>query len=64
MNSSSEWLQCKQTNTTFLDCPVADHLDETFYVAIQNPSSSDGTKIQFAVPNGHYEVNYYDDDTE
>ena len=41
----NEWMQCKQTNMTYLDCPVAlvaDNSNESFSmgVAVHNPSSS------------------------
>lgn len=38
---SSEWLQCFRTNSTYLDCPIAQHNagNTTFVVAVMNPMS-------------------------
>jgi len=56
LNSSMKWMQCSQTNSTYLDCPVADLPEQTFAVAIQNPSSIENTKVRIAVPHGKYNV--------
>jgi hypothetical protein len=43
-SKKNEWQQCFKTNSTYLDCPVSNYLNEKNYtmtVAIQNPSSID-----------------------
>jgi hypothetical protein len=57
MISSTEWSQCLQSNTTYLDCPIALNGEEKpISVAIQNPSTVENSNIKIAVPHGHYKV--------
>lgn len=32
--STHYWAQCNVKNGTYLDCPIADHINETFVVTI------------------------------
>lgn len=60
--SSENWAQCLQTNTTFLDCPVAafEHKESfKFNVAVQNPSSVDLKLAKLAVPEGSYSAKVF-----
>lgn len=55
------WTQCFQTNTTYLDCPIADNTDnQTMNVVVQNPSSMETSFLRIAVPNGRYLVSVFD----
>jgi len=59
---SSKWTQCFQTNTTYLDCPIADNTDnKAMNVVVQNPSSIESSSIKIAVPNGKYDVSVFED---
>lgn len=52
-------MQCFKTNSTYLDCPVAEYASKEDYemsVAIQNPSTVDMSSARIAVPHGHYKV--------
>jgi hypothetical protein len=64
LNSSMKWMQCSQTNSTYLDCPVADLPEQTFAVAIQNPSSIENSKVRIAVPHGKYNVQLFNQSTQ
>lgn len=58
----SEWVQCAQTNTTYLDCPIAANVEkESMNVVIQNPSSLETKFVKLAVPNGNYDVFVFDE---
>ena len=51
--------QCVVTNTTYLDCPIADFEDKEGYtmnIVIHNPSTVDMKSARIAVPDGHFEV--------
>jgi len=50
-----------KTNSTYLDCPIANYANEVVTIAIHNPSSLDASVAQVAVPNGKYSVESYDD---
>jgi hypothetical protein len=62
MSSNSTWRFCTKTNATYLDCPIAD-MDLTegkeVFVGIHNPSSLNLEVSQLAVPNGHFNVSYW-----
>jgi hypothetical protein len=52
-------MQCFATNSTYLDCPVADYAQEEGYtmnVAVHNPSTVDMISARIAVPHGHFDV--------
>lgn len=59
MTTSSQWEQCSKTNSTYLDCPVANYALESNYtmsVAVHNPSADPILKPSFAVPHGNFKV--------
>mmetsp|Transcript_520 Transcript_520/g.544 ORF Transcript_520/g.544 Transcript_520/m.544 type:complete len:184 (+) Transcript_520:1075-1626(+) len=56
---ADQWTQCSQTNSSYLDCPVASwNATEgaQMTVAVQNPSSLDLSTAKIAVPHGHFKV--------
>jgi hypothetical protein len=62
-SSNSTWQLCFQTNTTYLDCPIAkyDGKKEVYsmYVAIHNPSNIKLSIAEIQVPHGHYQVSAF-----
>lgn len=57
---TAKWTQCFQTNTTYLDCPIADNSDnKAMNIVVQNPSSIETSFIKIAVPNGKYDVSVF-----
>lgn len=67
MTTSSEWEQCFRTNSTYLDCPIANYAEETNYkmaVAVHNPSANPIGQASFAVPHGHYKVEKFNVKTQ
>jgi hypothetical protein len=52
--SATYWAQCSVNNGTYLDCPIADHINQTFVVAIQNPSLSTVFYQKVKVPHTQY----------
>ena len=65
--SHDPWAQCFQTNTTYVDCPIANQdLTNNFsmHVAIHNPSSLDFSTARIAVPNANYSVEAFDTDKQ
>ena len=51
--------QCFATNSTYLDCPIADFAEEEGYkmnVVVHNPSTVDMVSARIAVPHGHFDV--------
>lgn len=62
-SSFQDWQQCLAYNTTYVDCPIADHaLDDgyTMSVIVHNPSSVNLTQARIAVPHGNYLVESFD----
>jgi hypothetical protein len=52
-------MQCFTTNTTYVDCPIADYAQKSNYkmnVAVHNPSTVDMTEARISVPHGHFDV--------
>ena len=52
-------MQCYATNSTYLDCPIANYAQEEGYkmnIAVHNPSTVDMTSARIAVPHGHFDV--------
>ena len=62
MSSNGTWEYCKRTDGTFLDCPIANmkltHGSEMF-MGVHNPSILDIKVAHFAVPDGHFNLQYY-----
>jgi hypothetical protein len=61
--SNQEWVQCLKTNSTYMDCPVAQYATkDTFsmWATVQNPSSIDSQSQRFAVPEAKYSAEVYD----
>lgn len=59
---SESWMQCAQTNRTYLECPVASQKDNEQFsmaVAVHNPGSLDAHAIKVLVPRGTYQVDQY-----
>jgi alpha-mannosidase len=57
--SNQTWSQCSVTNSTFLDCPIAEFSNSTDFqmtVAVQNPSSIDLKVSKIPVPHGNFTV--------
>jgi hypothetical protein len=55
------------TNTTYLDCPVANFSKEndfTMSIAIHSPSANDLKSAKVAVPKGSYEAMVFDKETK
>ncbi len=48
------WSQCFVNNGTFLDCPIVQHINRTFVVAVQNPSMQAIYYQRVKVPNSKY----------
>jgi len=36
--ATDEWKECVQTNTTYLDCPIAESEGRDTYALVRNPS--------------------------
>lgn len=56
MNFDKDWSQCFKTNSTFLDCPIADFEKSDGYeltFAVHNPSSNPLNEVRIAVPTGY-----------
>jgi hypothetical protein len=67
MTTSSQWEQCSRTNTTYLDCPVANYANLTNYtmsVAVHNPSANPMMKPSFAVPHGKFKVQAFNKESQ
>jgi len=62
--SNEPWSQCFRSNSTYIDCPISAHYNEsspyTMSVAVQNPSSVDLQEAKIAVPHGKYDVKVFD----
>jgi len=59
------WQQCLKTNSTYLDCPIADYdLSQPITVAVHNPSSLDVSVAKMAVPHGKFHVEKFDYQTQ
>lgn len=58
--SSTEWKMCSMTNSTYLDCPIADYDTDkdgsTIHINVHNPASIAINQLQFSVPHGHFTV--------
>jgi hypothetical protein len=52
--SATYWSQCQVSNGTYLDCPVADHINQTFVMAVQNPSLQTQYYQKVKVPHIQY----------
>ena len=51
--------QCFTTNSTYLDCPIANFTENDEYkmnVVVHNPSTVDMNSARIAVPHGHFDV--------
>lgn len=60
-------MQCSRTNSTYLDCPVANYAEKSDYtmsVAVHNPSALPMKQASFAVPHGHYKVQAFNKETQ
>ncbi|CDW79296.1 glycosyl hydrolases family 38 protein [Stylonychia lemnae] len=55
---SQQWKVCLLENSTYLDCPINDHINESISMAVIvfNPSTKPQNYIQIAVPHAHWEV--------
>lgn len=53
---SNYWSQCTVNNGTYLDCPIANHVNETFIVTVQNPSMQAVYYQRIKVPHRFYSV--------
>lgn len=51
---STSWQWCSRTNGTYLDCPIANNSNQSFIVAVHNPSLLDTTYLKIKVSHGHY----------
>ena len=54
--SAHYWSQCSATNGTYLDCPIASQINQTFVVAIQNPALQTVYYQKIKVPHTKYSV--------
>jgi len=56
LKADAPWQQCFRTNSTYLDCPVANYENDTFTmnVIVHNPSTQDLSTARVAVPPGKY----------
>jgi len=56
LKADAPWQQCFRTNSTYLDCPVANYENDTFTmnVIVHNPSTQDLSTARVAVPPGNY----------
>ena len=55
----SAWSQCLRTNSSYLDCPIANYtMDQnyTMYVMVHKPSAISSNSTSVLVPHGHYRV--------
>ena len=62
----SGWDQCLRTNTSYLDCPIANWETEelyAMYVMVHDTSPVKSNHTAIAVPHGHYEVSILDRST-
>lgn len=63
--ADEDWQQCFRTNSTYLDCPIAEFFDVSEYefsVAVHNPSTSWTNEVRITVPHGRdsrYSVEAY-----
>jgi hypothetical protein len=48
------WSQCQVNNGTYLDCPIANFPNQTFAVAVQNPSTNPVYYQKIKVPTDKY----------
>lgn len=58
-----ELSQCFKTNSTYLDCPIAEYENEESFkmtALVHNPSSLDMTYARLAVPHGKFDVQTLD----
>lgn len=60
----NKWMQCKKTNLTYLDCPVAlaskmTNASFSMALAVHNPSSQHLGSFRTLVPRGEYTVEMY-----
>jgi hypothetical protein len=65
LDAKGDFYQCFATNSTYLDCPIANYANQESYVAtvaVHNPSTVDMNSARIAVPNGHFQVNVLDYD--
>ena len=61
------WKWCAKEVTSYLDCPVADHVNQTalgMVVAMFNPSTVPVNHTKFAVPHGKYSAEAYNKTTK
>lgn len=59
-SSDAAFSQCFATNSTYLDCPIANFAEEEGYtmtVFAHNPSPFEMESVRVAVPNGNFDVN-------
>lgn len=57
--STKNWELCFRTNSTYMDCPIANYADEKEYtmsVAVHNPSNVELSVAEIQVPHGNYSV--------
>lgn len=62
MTSNSTWKMCDRTNGTYLDCPIADmELTEgkEIFLGMHNPSTLNLKVGQISVPNGHFNLEFW-----
>jgi len=58
--SADSWTWCLRTNSTYADCPIAEHSDNsTFVVAVHNPAMISMQMISIPVKHGNYKVSSY-----
>jgi hypothetical protein len=65
LEALGEVSQCFATNSTYLDCPIAEYTQEEGYtmtVFVHNPSPVDLESVRIAVPNGNFKVNHLEFD--
>ena len=54
---AEEWSWCARTNSTYLDCPIAENTgSKNIIVAVHNPANLAQSIVQIAVPHGKYAV--------
>lgn len=67
-SSTGSWDQCEFMNTTYVDCPVAQKVNETSYtmnVAVHNPSSLDLESAKVPVPpESNYNVMVFNKESQ
>jgi len=49
--TKNQWKECTQTNTTYVDCPIVQNMEDETFALVRNPAQVEVTTMKFAVPS-------------